>query len=432
MLNPRTIGLTTTFTGIAGLCLLASMQLTGCAVFHRSEKATLVEDEVPPPLVSRAQPARLLPPAVEASPTPYSTAPADPSRPFDFAGVTSEARARTALAPQTLQAGAKTTVRAADAPNPKLEKADWLFNQAQREQSGGALAKAAELWKQFLDQNLGLPGYNTAVYSYGYCLYYLGRAQEALDPLKNMILETQDSKLINDARILLAESLLQVGENEEALATTFDVLPNLAAEQSAGLERSADAVGVADQAAVTSLTQKIRLYTIRGRIFASLKKEAQAHAALEHAKQLLLHSKKGQISPEDMRFLSGNYAWRQLEVQALTCQQSVVVPDRLSEAEFLAYADAYYGCASPARHLYCTVLAARNEQVRSQAQSTYRGLIEAPLEIRNHLPPPAREIRKKEQRSHYESEMKALIEKTVSDRAKEFKDLPSCHAHDVF
>ncbi|MBI3556522.1 MAG: hypothetical protein HY074_09690, partial [Deltaproteobacteria bacterium] len=385
-----------------------------------------------PPLVARAVPEPPAPPKIESNLVPYASEPVDSGKPFDFDGVTSDSHNRTALAPQTIQGGPKANTRAADASNPKLEKAEWLFNQAQRQQGDGALQKASELWKQFLDQNLGLPGYNTAVYNYGYCLYYLGRAQEALDPLKNMILETQDSKLINDARILLAESLLQTGENEEALATTFDVLPDHAAEAAAGLERSSNAVGTAENSEGPNLTQKIRLYTIRGRIFASLKKENQAHAALEHAKQLLLHAEKGQINPTDMRFLSGNYAWRQMEVQALSCQQRVVIPERLSEAEFLTYADAYYGCASPARHLYCTVLAARNEQIRSQAQITYRGLIEAPLEIRNHLPPPAREIRKKEQRSHYESEMKALIEKTVNDRVRDFKDLPSCHAHDVF
>ena len=402
------------------------MPLAGCALFQRSNRATLVENE-------QATATAVEAPQVEATPPPYSRpSQDDPTRPFDFAGVTRAGQNSTALAPQTLQSGLKTTVRAADAPNPKLEKARLLFEQAQGEQNDGALEKASELWRQFIDQYLGLPGYNVAVYNYGYCLYYLGRAREALEPLKDMILETQDSKLINDARILLAESLLQTDQAEEALATTFDVLPNHAGELAAGLARSADAVGMGNDVAVPSLTQKIRLYTIRGRILATLKKDPEAHAALERAKLLLLHSAKGQISPADMRFLSGNYAWRQIEVQALSCQQSVKVPDRLSEAEFLTYADAYYGCASPARHLYCTVLAARNEQIRSQALVTYRGLVEAPLEIRNHLPPPAREIRKKEQRSHYESELKALIEKTVSEHAKEFKELPSCHAHDVF
>lgn len=409
--------------------LVLVIAANGCGLIERSSKATHTEDNAPSTdeRVEVYEAPKTIAPRPESARPRNEKAQSTGGKSFDFNRATDAAEAASQPAPQQV---AKNI--GADAPNPKLKASNELFDHAKREQEDGAFAKAAELWKQFVDQNVGMPGYDRALYNYGFVLVSLGRAEEATEPLKSLIADTHDGIITNDARILLAESLIQTKKYEEALAITFEVLPDRAAEESAGLERAHDAVGVSPKIPAPNLAQKIRLFTTRGRIFASLGRQDEARAALEKAQILLIHAGKNQLSRKDMQYLSANYAWRQLEVQVLICQQSVKIPEKLSEAEFLAYAHAYYGCTAPAKQLYCTVLASQNEQVRVQAQRTYRQMVEGPLSIADHLPEPARKIEKPEQRKYYESEMKALIEKTVSERVREFKDLPSCHAHDVF
>lgn len=373
---------------LCGTSLLGS--ITGCSVFHRSHDATNVEHEAS---------------EREDSETTQTIKELDTTPP-----------------PQKTQGAAQAH---------QLNEAGALFKQASREQEEGAFLKASELWKKFLELYTGLPGYNRATYNYGVSLFTLGRAADAIPFLKSLIQEQNDPVISNDARILLAESLMQTQSLEEALAVTFEVLPNNASERDAGIYRDTDAIGVAAHGA-PGLTQKIRLYTIRGRIYAALGNDQAAHAALERAKLLLMHAPQGAISSKEFQFLSSNYAWRQIEVLARACQRRAALPVRLSEDEFLAYADTYYSCAQPAQQLYCTVLAARNEQVRVQAQKTYRALVEEPLRLRDNLPPPARTIKKPEQRSYYEHEMKSLIEKTVDERSKEFRDIDACNAKSVF
>lgn len=378
---------------ISFMLIFALLPLQGCGLFQRSEQATNAEQEPP------AQPVNL---------------------------------PNTAPAPQTIEGATKPNGANPHAPNPIVAEAQTLFQQAQKAQNDAAFGEAAELWRKFLDHDTGMPGFEAARYNFSFCLFSLGQQTEAIDMLKNLLEETHDGKTANDARILLAEGWLAAGKFEDALATTYDVLPNPTREAQAGLYRHGNAVGIDPTQAPATYPQKIRLLTIRGRIFAALQRPDEAKVALDQARQLLLHASKGEVSPQELQFLSANYAWRKLEVTGLSCQQSSPVPERLSEREFLDYADAYYGCLRPTRSFYCTVLATQNEQVRSQALTAYKRLVLAPLAIKDHLPPPARKVKTEAQRGRYESELKALIEKTVEDHAAEFKQIDSCHAHDVF
>src|SRR5438105_3081973 len=77
----------------------------------------------------------------------------------------------------------------------------------------------------------------------------------------------QDDSLPNlmiDARILLIENYLRTGNNDEAIAATFEILPDAKAEKNAGLKRASDAIGIAPQKGEPNLTQQIKLYTLRG------------------------------------------------------------------------------------------------------------------------------------------------------------------------
>lgn len=387
----------------------------GCAIFQRSDKATHVESESETQGESQIQ---------------------DTSSELNFnddqTNTNTSPSIDIAPAPQRVQARPKAAVSIRSTPVSKISEADKLFQQAQKSQDEGAFLEASELWQAFVVKYTGMPGHERAKYNLAFCLFSLGRPEDATEPLKSLIESSRDGKLTNDGRLLLAESFVALGKGDEALALTFDVLPDRDREESVGLKRQSGALGIDPLHTPPSYAQKIRLLTIRGRIYAMLRKPELAFRALDQAQMFLVHGKKHQLSPYDLKFLSANYAWRKLETTALSCQQLNPLPTKLSEKEFLAYADSYYGCAAPAQKLYCTVLASRNEQIRSQAIKTYKGLALSPLEIREHLPPASRELKTDEQRSFYEREMKALIEKTVDEHAKDFKNLDSCNARNVF
>jgi TolA-binding protein len=405
----------------AAVLILAAM-IPACSSLQRSDKATNVEDARELVGDSSKDDARPAPQA--PAPRAYATT---TSQPLDDDAGPAPAPPDFAPAPQKIAGAPKAQNLSESAPNPLLAEAHALYQKALKAQHEAAYVEATALWRDFVDRFTGMPSYEKGQFNLALCQLHLGQAAESTQALKDLIPVTNDARLANDARILLAEALIHLGQTEEALALTFEVLPDQEAEKKAGLHRSRHAsAGPGRPTAV----QMIRLLTLRGRIYASKQDDVRANYALRQARELIDQAEE--LTPDIKKLLIGHLAWRQLEAKSITCNRRVTPPARLSEAEFLAYVDAYYGCATPARSLFCEVLAANDQQIRSLALATYRGLVEAPLELRDHLPPPARPVKKKEQRPHYESEMKALIEKTVASRAKQYRDLPSCNAFDLF
>lgn len=315
------------------------------------------------------------------------------------------------------------------ASDSSLDTTSSLFAAALKEHDDGAYQHASELWRQYLAQ--GFERTDEAGYFLAQDLFFLGRPSEARETLEKLIQQTKNPEWLINARIMLAECLLGSGEHNEALALTFEILPDTNAEKRAGIVRAEDAIGRV-KALEPTLAQKVRTLTMRGRILGSLRDQAGARETLVSARNLIHESEKSVLSQEDKTNLTGQLAWREIETLNIDCRNKFPTPKRLSEAEFLAYVDKYYRCADHARPLYCDVLATHDEQIRSQAVLVYRAMVEAPLELGAHLPPPSRQIRKQEQRARYENEMKALIEKTVRARTQDFKNLEFCGARDVF
>lgn len=390
---------------LAALCTIICL-FSSCGLITRSSDATNIEDEE----ISEHEETIDV---SEKRPTPAPVPVANKQAPGRKGEDLFKNPNDVFLAPQTIQGGFK-----AGAGADTLKSAERLFNQALKEQGEAAFLAAYDHWKQFITRYTGLPGHEQAQHNLGLTLFHLGRPAEAIEPLQGLIQSTQDTRLAIDSSLLLAECLLATGSLTEALALTFDVIPNLKAERKVGLERKTEAE--------PSLKQKIRLYTLRGRVYASLGNEKEAEKALSQASKLLTTAKKSQLSAYDKRALETAWGYRQIEVLELVCARRVTASDALSEQEFLAYADAYYSCAAPAKALFCQVNATADDQVKSQVMGAYRRLVEEPLKLKDRLPPPARVVRKKEQRAHYEREMKTLIEKTVEERSKAFTNLETC------
>ncbi|MEW6055627.1 MAG: CDC27 family protein [Bdellovibrionota bacterium] len=312
------------------------------------------------------------------------------------------------------------------------DKAAELFNQALKEQEEAAYTRASELWKTYVGLYAATPDFERAQYNLALSLFHLGRTKEAYDPLKNILHSPKDGLLAVEARLLLAECLLRDRKPDEALALTYEIFPSARAEKQVGLKRFRNAVGTEASKVKPTLPQEVRLLVLRARVFASLKDQVRATEALNQAQNRINQLSKLESTGSELKTLTAHWAWRSIEVLAFRCEQKFPAPERLSEAEFLAYAQGYYGCVSSSKRLYCKVVEAKDEQIRTQAVRTYRALAEAPLRLRNPLPPPARRVQKPEQRAYYEREMTGLIEKTVADHIREYRNLDACGAYEIF
>ncbi len=323
--------------------------------------------------------------------------------------------AATEAAPKTAQASPVINA----GPDAQFEAAVLSMKQA-------AFSEAAAKWKAYLDRYAGLPHYEQAGLFYAETLFHLSRNDEAIAVLQPLLESPKEDGLFVDGRLLYAELLLRKGRFDEAVAATFDVIADPKAERAAGVSRKT-------RRRKTTPVQEVKLYTLRGRIFAELAREDEAVRALAAArKRLKKISGEGAGTDEKTR-LTAHVAWRQIETLSAICRNRVHRPERLSEKEFLEYADGYYACTEPARKFLCEILdrRAQDGEIRAQAVDAYRAMVRYPLALRDPLPDPARGV-KTAQKERYEKEMRGLIESTVETRAKSYRNLESCNAFDVF
>ncbi len=285
--------------------------------------------------------------------------------------------------------------------------------------------EATELWKNFLDFYPADIESEKALYYYAMAMFYSGKSKDAQEPLQTLLEDTKNSALLVDGRLLLAEIYLKRAKTDSALALTFDLLPDKDLEKKAGLKRLKKTPHL-------NPAQKIQILTLRGQTYGALGDENNANQALLNAKNQLDGLDHKKLNDKEIQHLTATLAWRQTEVLNLICRKKIPFPNTLSEAEFLDYAQNHYNCAKPAQGYFCKVVEAKDKKIYQQTLQAYVALVKTPLEITSNLPPPAREVRKKEQRMFYEQELKELIENTVSAYSKEYQNLDSCKAYRLF
>jgi TolA-binding protein len=299
------------------------------------------------------------------------------------------------------------------------------FALALQSQNDAAFQEASTRWKEFLTRYPGAPGTDQARYNLALCEFHLGNQTESLEHLKSVLSQSNDDQLATEARLLLAENFIRLHRWDEALALTYEVFPDRNAERSSGIHRRSAAPQVKP-------LQAARLYLLRARIQIALGEDKLAGRSIENATKMVRNIKSDKLTSSEQRRLEAYISWYRIEHLNLTCSLSHSSPDRLSEAEFLDYAKAYYNCAAPARTFICEAHKVQDEQIKSQALSAYKTLAEAPLKIRDKLPEPTRPVRTKEQREFYERDMKALIERTVQQYSSHFKNVAECRLTHLF
>ena len=294
------------------------------------------------------------------------------------------------------------------------EQATNAFNLALHEQNQGAFVQARELWEKFFIQNTYL--HPNATYNYAYTLFHLGDLEQAEIELKKI------SEHNIDARLLLAECFLRREKKQEALALTYELLPNWPAEKSSGISRLKTALGTQKEIDSLTIEQKVKLFILRGRILASLEKFSESRTAFIRALHIL--NKKTNHPLEERELLLAKLGLRQVESIYAQCTFENPLPTELDEEIFLSFANTFYSCAQTA--LTPLALASKNQLTKPLAENVFSELMHAPLKLAQNLPPPPKHRKPKTQTKtvYFQNELKDLIENEVRKRGNELWDKP--------
>lgn len=270
----------------------------------------------------------------------------------------------------------------------------------------GQFQEAAQNLTRFLKMHPTSALRGEALLNLSLCLFQIGRYD---DVLANARLLLEDRAYIRDSaiqfrtRLVQAEAYLHLGKLKEALAVTFEIM-----------------------ARPLTKSEEARTKALRGRIYGELGRTDLAERSLQEA-LLALNGK----SSAERKALAAEIARYRLEIIEKYCPSQNPVPPALSEREAIAYIEGYYECAKPARKYYCEVAAYKNAAILSKARQAYRNLATVPLKLLDKLPPPARQVRK-EERKHYEAELRGAIEAWTEEKIKTFRNLDKCGAENIF
>ncbi len=313
-------------------------------------------------------------------------------------------------------------------PSEELEKKrSDLFNRAYRYMQLAAYTEAAKLWREYNETYFGMKQSTDAQFYYAKALFYLSRYDEAAEVLKPLLEYANNHYLFINGRLLFAEIQIKQLKYDQAIAATYDLMPETALEKKSGIIRASSPVILDDE-------EKIKILTMRGRIFAELKKENNATETLMQARKILKTIRFAgteAFQKEQKDILTAHVAYRQIETVTAICKNKVYKPNKMSEAEFIQYAQDYYDCTKPTQSFMCEVLQVQDNQVRNSAILAYKDMAEFPIHFKNDLPNPARALKTK-QKEFYKSEMTNLIDSTVQKFSKDFRNIRKCDVYDLF
>jgi len=329
----------------------------------------------------------------------------------------------------TIESGSGSSSDQKAPPHPDIALSANAYRRAKAAFDHGSYQEAAERFDAFIKDYPGMPGFQDAHAYLGSSWFQLGRYEQAL-PLLRRTLERPSSKE-QEANVLLmlAQSLLFLKQNDEALVATFELMPDKDLEQKLGISsRISHRKG---DTPIAPMADRIRAYLLRAQVFAALNRKEDAAEALKKGKRLLEDATDYGISRTAAKKLKGEFAWRELEIVNIKCSQ-IAAPEKMSEDEFLAYSKNYYDCAEQAKQLICEAGNSKNQDAFRLSKIPYKALVKYPLFLKEHLPPPARKLKDKEAATYYENEMKDLIEKTVRSKTHEFQNIEDCDLFDIF
>ncbi|MGE4232787.1 MAG: hypothetical protein AB7F43_05595 [Bacteriovoracia bacterium] len=220
------------------------------------------------------------------------------------------------------------------------------------------------------------------------------------------------------SRVAEIEKLLKAQKYDEALALTFEVLPDRQKESAVGIDRQSRTPDLSE-------IQRLGLYLLRAQAYIGLRhwdKSARAQQKAEY----LLNSYQSELKEAQRDRYEASLAALKAETLFAKCKNECAPPKKISEKEFLNYADRFYQCLEPSKMLICTLQSKAAKDIYEKEKTAYDETILIPLSLKNPLPPPARKLKNLSQKKFYEEDMKLLIQRTVDEKIKPFNDLTAC------
>lgn len=304
------------------------------------------------------------------------------------------------------------------------DEAELLINQASTLQNQAEFSNAHQIWTDYLQRFAAHAQYSHALYQDALCLLHLRQYVSARDQLKTLIEMSDIAPLAVNARLLLAQCLIELNEHQSALALTYEILADTHAEKNTGFKRIV-------KPWPTTQLQKVKLYALRAVALSNLDQTEISLQYLKKARLTLDQMPQNKLAAPKRKQILAQLALKEIQTLSIICEKQNTPLKTIDEKSFLNYAAHYYECFQPAIAQACTVQAAYNAALTQQLHQHYKEYLEQPLNLIKNLPAPARKIKKTDQ-PFFERELKDLIQTTVDQQIKPFRFITKCGVKDAF
>ncbi len=263
----------------------------------------------------------------------------------------------------------------------------------------------------------------------GVSLYRAGRPADAAPHLKRAAENATSSQAQAEALLTLGECQGAAGNWDEALASTFQIIPD--AQLAARLALSPAESNRRKQRVSAPLEFQVKAYMLRAQALAALGKPRESDEALGRGKRLLLDASGFGINKAMARQLSAELGYRELGLLDTRCGPRLSF-EKTTEETVLGALDGFYSCIALAPTLLCDTAHGSGAPLLEGAKARYRNLALKPLSLKDHLPPPGRSFREPSMADHFESEIKQLIDAQVTLRADSLRNVEECGLSAIF
>lgn len=307
--------------------------------------------------------------------------------------------------------------------------AQRVFERGVAAHGKGDYEAASKIFTGFIEDYPGAAGFEDAHMLLGESLFHLGRYAEAEGPLKRVVENSIDREIRTRALLMLAESLHMLKRDDEALATTFQVVPDKDLQARLALPPHAARRQAKDPKA--PLADQVRAYLLQASILGALDDHKNGDAVFSKGKRLLSQATGYGISKTEARTLRGELGWREMGILGRQCSEKTHI-EKGSEEAIAGALQGFYRCIEPAKGLLCDIARDAPAPLLQRAKEAYKALVRKPLELKNALPMADSPFKDEDTKARYEEELRNHIDRTVEEKTADFRNLDECGLPGIF
>ena len=316
------------------------------------------------------------------------------------------------------QAAPKTTTAF---PVPNYDIALKSYKDAVKTYEEGNATKAKELFTGFL---VDYPTHEKTVearYYLGLISFSQSEYENAIGYLKDTVQSVPDAELRGETLLILGESYYATGLLSEAMAITYEIIPDEKTDQKLGLSQSP--YWKKKRQFKSLYSHRVEAHLLRAKIFSKKGDLPSSEASLQKAKRLLQTVTGYGVSENTARHLKAEVSYQQMAILKHQCNKAK--PEKISEEIFQKYAEDYYECIRPIQSLYCDVKDHGTKEDLEKVRILYKSMVFHLNELKDQLPPADTKI-DSVSKVHFEQEMRDLMGKVISKNAEDFHAIAQC------